>query len=613
MTRRSPWAALALAAVIVAAVVLIDRYAPVPTAAAGPAAAVAVPDDPVAGSWVCAVGDGREGTTLDTSIARPAIGGTGPASVDLLHLHEGEADTTSLPALFPPSHTIEGLDDDRDDVATWARWSGAPAAVSREWRWEEDAEDLPAATVAGPCAQPFSPQWTIPGMSSAGGHEARLRLANPYRTDATVAVHFVTPEGVRAPIALQNWTVPARTVREINVNEVLPEEDDLAAVVQVETGRLSVEGYQITRSAIGGVDGASLLAAAPAPEETWTVPWVADRDDATSWLWIANTGDRTATVELTLHTPDGGDVPDGLAEVTVPPGELRRVELGGTLPDGQDEVAVTARSDGAPVVVSAATRIVTEEEEPEDDEELDLDELEALEDLELDDPADDQDTVAPQTGFAVQLGVPGLDTSWSVSGGAVAGRGELVRLANPSGEDALVDVVLFDGSRAVEPDELQDVAVPAGSAVSVPIEDHLGDVGAWTAFVTASEGQLAVGRVGWAHDDALHLVAIPGVPGSRAVPTGEALAGVEAAGLVHRLGTDLGLVEADPFDVPTRPAEPGPVVPDDAELDELFDDELDPQPEDGDPDEELDDGLEDDLDDPDGDPDDEQLEEDREA
>lgn len=592
MTRRSPWLGLVLALSVIAVVVLVDRVvAPDPPSPSDPVAAPAA-IAPAAGSWVCAVGDGTEDTTLDALVARPAGAAGGPAEIALDVLREGEIASSDLPALFPPSHAAETVDaEGADDAAVHVRWQGAPVATHREWRWEGN-EDLPDATVAGPCAAPSSPQWVVPGLTSAGGHEARLRLVNVYRTDATVAISFLTPEGERAPIALQNWTVPAGSAREIDINEVLPEEDDLAAVVDVMTGRLSVEGYQITRSVIGGVDGGSLLAAASAPSEMWTVPWIADDDVRSSWLWVANTGDRTAPVELTVHTPDGGDVPDGLAELSVPPGELRRVDLSGTLPD--DDAAVTVRSDGVPVVVSGAVRVAPPQDDDEELPGLDTDDP-GTDDPDADDPdptteepdpdadavdgdeagddeADEGDAEETASGFAVQLGVTALDSRWTVSGLARNGRTETLRLVNPSGEDAVIDVELFQGTSLQQPDALQSIELPAGTSRSLELTDHLPGNGAWTAFVTASEGQLAVGRLGWSTGDQLHLVAVPGVPAAAALPSGPLLVGVETEGLVRRLGTSLGLFDTDPFDVTDQ--DDAPIVP--------GDDDGGPQPDSGD-------------------------------
>jgi hypothetical protein len=506
VSRRRLWVALLALVLVAGAVLAADELAP-PMAAEPETSPAAGASRPVSGSWICAVGDGRRGTQLTTVAARPGASGAAPADVEVVGIEDAQVRGTALPPVFPGA---DGRVSPRggEGLATWARWSAGPVAVAREWRWDE-VDDLPVATIAGPCAPPFGGTWVIPGMSTDGGHEARLRLANPYRSDATVSVGFVTPEGAEDPLVLRNVTVSARSVREIVVNDSLPERSDLAAVVRVASGRLAVEGYQITRAEIGGVDGGSLLSASTRSSEDWTIPWVADREDATSWLWIVNLGERTAPVELTLHTADGGQVPEGLAEVSVPAGALRRVDLRGTLPPGETLAAVTVRSNGAPVVVSAGSELTSE--------------------------------VAAQTAFPVQLGAAAPDDLWVVSGGDSTDRLERLRLVNPGGTPATVSVSVFNGTTLRRPEELRELPLPPGAARTVDLHEILGAVPGWTAFVTSSGGDIVVGRLGRnTGDEGWRFVATLGVPSWSWAPRTSGLVAAEDPGLLQRFGTSLG-------------------------------------------------------------------------
>ncbi len=480
--------------------------------------------------------------------ARPDRTGAGPASLDLAELVDGQRTVTELPDVFP-SADVRATPDAMDDLgAVQVQWRGGPAVTTREWRLEGD--DLPEAIVAGPCAQASAEPHMIPGMSTVGGDEARLRLINPFESAASVAVAFVTPTGREEPVALRNLSVPARSVREVPVNQTLPERDDLAAVVEVASGRVAVEGLQVSRAAIGGIDGATLLRATTEPAEEWTVAWVVDdvdgiaddpeddpaeedvaeedvaddaddaagagADAATSWLWILNPSERTASVGLTLHTEDGGEVPAGLAEVSVGPDELRRIDLSGTFPEGVGQAAITARSNGVPIVVSGVAQIGA------------------------DDPA--------RSGRAVQLGaLP--DDEWVVSAVREGEREEQLRLVNPGSEPAVVDVRLFNGVATVRPGHLQAVSVPAGSTRSLELGEDLGDTARWSAFVTTSQGEIVVGRVGRDVEGPLRLTALPGAPSASWAAFDSGLTAVFGDGLSRRLGTGLGL--------DTRPAEVG--------------------------------------------------------
>jgi hypothetical protein len=523
MNRRS-LLALGVGLVLTLAILAVDVVAPPPEPTA-PDAALTAAVTPLAGSATCAVGDGRDGTALTVSAARPGDVGEGPAQVEVVAYEDGEVDPSSVPQVFPGVHaraTVEG----GETLAAAVTWRGGPVAVQREWRLEGD-DDLPPGTVVGPCPSAVSDRYVIPGMITVGGSEARIRVANPFATDATIQVGFVTPEGPERPLALQNLSVPARGTLEVDVNEILPERADLSAVVRVLSGRAVAEGYQLTRSEIGDIDGASLLAASTGPSETWTVPWVADSGDDESWLWVVNLGDRPAPVELTLHTPDGGIPPEGLSEVTVAPGQVRRVDLRGTLPEGVGAASVTARSDGAPIHVSGVVQRAAAE--------------------------------AEGSGFVVQLGVPEADASWVVSGGAIdEGRRELLWVANPGSEPAQVSVTLFNGATALQPTELRGIELGPGESRRLVLDAELEGAPSWSAFV-ASSVPIVAGRVGAGGEGAgLHLVAAPGTPAVSWGPTSIGLPVQAAPGTVNQLGTAYGIRPTDPF---ADPDDPAPVSP----------------------------------------------------
>lgn len=531
--------------------------------------------------------------------ARPGPTGAGPAALELELLADGDRTTSTLPDVFPGADVREAVGQTDAFGAAWLRWRERPVVSTREWRLE-DVDELPAATVAGGCATASAEPHLVPGFSTSDGADARLRLSNPFGSAATVAVSFVTPTGEERPVGLRNLSVPARSVREVPINRTLPERDDLAARVEVVSGRVAVEGLQVTRAEVGGVDGATLLTSTVTPAEDWTIPWVADRaaadapegedapedddaaegedapededaaededtpeeddapeddddgapedgdatdeeetraeriaDGAASWLWILNPNEGTASVELSYHTPDGGAVPEGLAEVSVAPGELRRIDLSGTLPDGVDEVGVTARSNGVPIVVSSGTHLTAEE--PDD------------------------------TGSTVQLGAQ-PDANWVVSGGTMRGRSEQLRIVNPGSSAAQLDIGLFNGVASIGPDELQELELAAGSATTVTLDEHLEDASGWTAFVTATGSEVAVSRLGHDLEGPLHLTAVPGIPSSTWSGDDSGLRGVFTDGLARQLRTGPG-VDADlPLDDEDEPVEedlPGFGDPDD--------------------------------------------------
>ncbi|HSK25157.1 MAG TPA: DUF5719 family protein [Egicoccus sp.] len=521
MNRRRSWIVLAIVVAVTLAVLGADRLVELPRSE--PATVAPVTGEAVSGAYTCAAGDGRDGSRLDLVAAHPGEVGDDPAVVDLDVFGDGEVRSGRQPQVFPGAHVL-ATPTGRADVATFTHWSGGPVAVTREWRLL-DVQDTPNGTLAGPCHARLSDRWVVPGLSTDGGNEAWIRAVNPFPTDATIAVGFLTPQGPQEPLALQNLTVPAHGSFELTVNDSMPEQADLTAVVRVLSGRAVAEGYLLTRSAIGGVDGVSLLESTTGPSEGWTVPWVSGRDGDASWLWVANLGERPAPVEITLHTPDGGAPPVGLSDVTVAPGQVRRIDLRGTFPEGVTAAAASVRSDGAPVHVSGAVR------------------------RSADDPA--------RTGFSIQRGVPDADATWVVSGGPTAGRNERIEVVNPGSEAVGFSVVLFNGSTVVRPGEFVDLEIGPGQTRSLPLADVLGDVAGWSARIVA-DGEIVAARIGAGGEGGLHLLAHAGVPSAAWAPGNAPLPVTAAPGVVQRLETVGGIRAPDPLRPSEDESEPAP-------------------------------------------------------
>lgn len=475
-----------------------DPVTPAGVGTAGPA---------TSGTWYCAAGDTRGPSELTVLAATPPSEGTTPAEVAVSTFGDGVVSVGRRTQVFPAGTVVETVADGQGDLGVALRWWDHPVAVAREWQVAADAGV--SGIVSGPCVAEPSERWIVPGVATAGGAQASLYLANPFDSDATVVVTMTTPDGVLAPRRLENVVVPRRSVRVIALNAHAPERADLGVVVETRAGRVIAEAVQSFNAAIGGVEGLSLAAAAPEPAETWTVPWFADAEQRESWLWLTNPGERAAAVEVVVHTDDGGTVPEGLEELIVEPGTVQRLDLRDLLPEGADEGAVTVRSDnGEPIVVSVATQFLAE------------------------DPVG--------TGITVELGAPRADRTWVLSGGATGGRDVAVHLANPSGEDAIVDLALWAGTGLLRPDELQGIRVPAGAAVMVELTDPLPEAANHTVFVSAREGTVVAGRGSLAREGDLDPVVTLGAPLGGFAGGGPVPPIHFRPGMTQRIGTELG-------------------------------------------------------------------------
>lgn len=469
--------ALVALGLIVDAVAIPDSEGAAELEPAGPA---------TSGASFCAAGRTSGGNRLRVVTAVPPSPEGGRANTTVSVVHGGRSQAVAQRRVAAGTAAGRMLPRGLKAPGVTTRWWERPAATTRFWRARQ-AGSAPAL-VAGPCQPGGSGRWIIPGLATAGGATSQIVLSNPYDTDASVQIAIATPEGLREPRLLENIAVPARSSHTVPVNEHAPAQADLGVIVTTRAGRVVVEGVQHLDAAIGGIEGASLLSAAPAGALRWTLPWYrSDPDRAEGWLWVTNPSQEPAVVTLRIHTGEGAVVPEAAGETTVDPGEVRRVDLRNLVDASSKGVTVTS-DNGVPVVVSGATRVDAGSE--------------------------------ARSGVAVQLGAPVTDTSWSVTAPAEGDRRVHLQVANPTSQQATVDVALWDGSRTRRPGPLRGVTVPAGGVVRLDLQRFVSDVPFVTAFVAASSGEVVAGVESFTGSGRYDLVGYVGVPSavSRGTP-----------------------------------------------------------------------------------------------
>jgi hypothetical protein len=544
---------LAVTALLVAAVAF-DLARPAQTPMRSDPVAI---EPATAGAWYCTAGVADEPATVEVVTASPP-GADTPAEVELTRQVGGARERLEVGRVFPGTGRATTITNPGGVATVAARWWDWPAAAARTWK--VDVAGLGPGLVSGPCAQGPSEAWYVPGMSTAGGASARVHLANPFATDVTVAVRFTTPTGPVAPIRLENVVVGADDVIVVDLNDHVPGQDDVGVVVESRSGRVVAEGIQFLDPAVGGVEGVALAAATPQLATTWTLPWLptapsdataasspspsptevqTDVDAAlappppartTSWAWVTNPGEDDAVVTATMHGPDGVVVADLGDELTIAAGSSLRLELAGLAPPGVTAVGVTIRSQNDVAVAVSAGLVLRTGDAP------------------------------IRTGYAVQLAAAAADRTWILPAETTTGRRQWLHLANPSGEEAIVDVSLWTGASLARPDELVGVVVPAGGLTEVELTQWLPEASHHVVHVEATRGEVVAGRRGVAVEGPTDWVVSVGVPGALWRGGGEAPPVVHAPGLVTRVGTELGLSDADPTATPTplpdAPSEP---------------------------------------------------------
>lgn len=484
-----------------------------PLARLGPATAtstsVASPElAPSAGGSVCITGAGTSGAVADVLVLAPPLlprsseGAAAVARGVLVVLRE-DVVRTAIGPLAPgdlehvrPELGAEGW--------TWAGWAGHPLTVWQEWR-AGGAPGEPRSVLAARCVPSDAPLWNVLGLRTDGGNESLLRIANPYTADATFAVTFITPDGASEPIALRNVSVPARTRVTLRLNDHVPEESDVAAVVTVGAGRLAVEGLQRAVAGLGGVEGVSVVPASTTPSTAWTLPWLPLGRDVDGAVWVLNPEPRAVTVRFTLHTPQGTAVPEGFDSVEIGPGALVRIETSDLALDGRQVLGLTLRSDTSGVLAAAGAQFRDE------------------------DPA--------RTGLVRYPAAPAPDAQWSIAGTADAQRETTLHVVNLAESDAPLRVTLTtlgdDAAPAVRTIVIEPTALAPGGLARIVLP--LDGASTWSAVVTGGPA-LVVSRTTFGRE-LLEPVATDATASRSWSTPARALSGRELDGWVAGLGT----------------------------------------------------------------------------
>jgi hypothetical protein len=494
-------------------VVALSLLVPAP-AISTPSAGAAQPD---AGGSVCAVGSTSEQTSTslvitavtDTDTHTDTDAGTDaetvPARMSLLVLGEDvrrlpvePLDPGELLRIDPPLGTSGWV---------WTGWADRATVTWREWS-SVGGPGAPRGRSAAPCVTTSAALAVVPGLRTDGGNEAYLTLANPFTADATFAVAFVTPLGRTEPIALRNVSVSAGQRVVLRVNDHLPREADVAAIVEIGAGRLAVEGHQLALAGVGGIDGLTIVQASTAASTSWTLPWLVQDPSRSSWIWVYNPEPRRVTLDIVVHTASGPQLPGGFETIDVPPLGLLRLPASDLAPRAGEPFGVTFTSETTGVHVSGGLQVSGVDVE--------------------------------STGIATFLGSPAPDGRWLVAGIAAPERSTSLHVVNLGDADANVSIALQvqpadAAASSLRPLPAIVVAAGATARITLPLPDD----GIWSVEVVGPP-QLVVARSSSGTSGAEPVVT-PAVPSAAWRQPVLSLAGRALEGWARRLGTDADL------------------------------------------------------------------------
>ena len=217
----------------------------------------------------------------------------------------------------------------------------------------------PSGDSSAPCSTATSDTWYLADGFTVDGSLDQIVLTNPYEQTVVVNLEFATREGSRRPNSYRGLTVPARSVRVVDLGAPgagAQSEPVLAVTVEASRGRLVVGRSQ--RFLGGGRLGTQVTLASPALRDQW---WFVDGDKGpgiNERFSIYNpTSDRVEVDVILL----GISVPISVDPIEVPPREVVTFDPGtlSSLPEGRHAtVLATSTAESAIVVERALTRVV---------------------------------------------------------------------------------------------------------------------------------------------------------------------------------------------------------------------------------------------------------------
>jgi hypothetical protein len=209
----------------------------------------------------------------------------------------------------------------------------------------------PAGNSVAPCSNATSDTWYFADGFTVDGSLDQLVLTNPYDQTVVVNIEFATREGPRRPNSYRGLTVPARSIRVIDLGAPgagAQSEPILAVAVEASRGRLVVGRSQHFLG--GGRLGTQVTLASPAVRDQWWFAGGQVGDGISERYSIYNPTEDDVEVDqifLGIEAAVQGD------PIEVPAGEVRTFDPTTITVLDENGAEVQALDDGRYTVVFA--------------------------------------------------------------------------------------------------------------------------------------------------------------------------------------------------------------------------------------------------------------------
>ena len=209
-------------------------------------------------------------------------------------------------------------------------------------------------TAATNCLIGDGDQWFV-GASGALGSRARILAVNSGLSASSLEIFAFDRSGEAGSRAI---TIPPVSQREIRVDSLVPGTDASAIRVLTRSGRVSTFVIDERSRGLSNLGGDFLASQTPAT--TLTIAGIPTRLGGVAIpnhrIEILATGARASVVSVELLSDGTRFTPVGLSEVTVQPGEVKRLPLPDELGGRAVAIVITATEEVAASVISATGR-----------------------------------------------------------------------------------------------------------------------------------------------------------------------------------------------------------------------------------------------------------------
>lgn len=321
----------------------------------------------------------------------------------------------------------------------------------------------PYGGTGGPCASAASAIWHVPANSTLFGVRNLIALFNPFAERAVLDLVAETDEGRREPTEYSGLVVEPRSVRVVDLAEVITVRDQVALSISARAGLVVAEQLEVVTETAELPTSLAVSLAAPATQPAWYFPLGAPLlEGVTQRVVVYNPGDAIAEVDVQvlLGDPDVGFVEP--FALSVRPGEYRVVDLGEEerVPTGTAVGAYVETRNDTSVVAARVVRSGTDAP-----------------------AARSAGVVGP--GASISIGLPLVATEWVVPVGATNAGGVRLGITNLGLRNAEVTVTVLRNGEAIA-DGGGSVTVDAGRRGEITLGE-IAESGAVSVLVASTQ------------------------------------------------------------------------------------------------------------------------------